>query len=709
VLGVLLVAAGGTLWVRYRHFQRTLREEIQAVIDLEAKAWAEGDTELFLSLQDKEDHNWYFSWKQAAHDQNLFVTDIHQPARVTKVDPWGDTVWVEVEEEIPLPDGSSSSWRRAHFYRHTESGWKHTGGQDKLWGEERNRDAGPAHLVYRARDEAYIDELARWAQGWYEESCQVLDCSPGTALTITLSSTYDSIGLSSRFWVEESIPLPPGFPSKPEHAHEIAMPSFWHTGLPSAEAGEAEWDKVVAPLRWQMAYALAAQRAGLQRIPEETSNQWCLLGEVTTWLAEPQRENKPPLLQRIVEKRGLAVIPDLLHQLKDFSINDMLADWLDLRWQPGQEVTDFQSLLDLEQEALHGGFRDTFLALQDPDDSYWRMEREMESASRLWSRIYDPDHVPGLAASPQVQETWLGKDYALVGTTQTKDGVSYRQWAMFRRVGKGWLRAAPVRFPGSYKDEREDFWGEERTYEDRHIKVVCREADEPFVLPVIPALDAAVEKLDEDLGLEDRQAKIKIEFIPYLPVLGVGGSPYLLVLESPLTTGVRADGEMDEMILRQAVDQMLSRHVYQQSLEARMKLPGRQFESDDMNAGWSFINAIESWEMKRLMPEEQPVLDKPDTLCTAWQEDALLPLDSLWPFEWTIWNSEQGRLAWMEAHDFVEFLVQRQGSGVTRALLDGWARAESTAEWVQAAVGEDMALAALEEEWRQYLGEWCRK
>jgi len=727
-LGVLLLVVGGTLWVRYRYFQRTVQEEIQAVIDLEAKAWSRGDKELFLSLQDEKDFKWYIPWKQAVLGRyGPGISDALRPARIVKVDPWGDVVWVEVEEkpteEELAADKDASPRRRVRFYRHAGGSWKHTGSQDKLWGEERERDDGLVHLIYRARDEVYIDRLAQRVRDWHREFCRTLDCPPNTRLTIILSAaTYHPWGRLE----PDSLLLPPGYPAKPGRVDEITVPSYWYTGLPQPEAGEEEWDKIFAPLRWQMAYALAAQVAGLQDIPDETANQWCLLEEIAFWLAEPQRQDKPPLLRRIVEKKGAAVIPELLRQLKDLSITDVLTDWLgwelvtrlniaganekDARvtvWHTGPEIVYFQNLLELEQDALYGGFQDTFLALQDPNDRAWRARRESELATHLWGRLYSPIYSSSPVSSLHVDEAQVSEDYALVKMTWIKDGLLYRQWAVFRRVDEGWLHTAPT--------QQDFFWGHERTHEEQYIRVICREEDELFVLPLLPALDAAVEKIYQDLSLEGVQGKVTIEFRPYPPGFSFGGgnAPYLLVLESPLATGVRADGEADESILRQAIEQLLNQQIYFRSSQARAKLLGGQFEPEDMNAGSWFLSAIYRWERNRLIPGEQPALEAiwnegRDALCTARQKDTLLPLGAIWPHQGAIRNREREHLRWMEACTFVEFLVQRQGPGVIRALLDSWPRAKSTEEWVQAALGEDVTLDMLETEWREYLEGWCK-
>jgi hypothetical protein len=62
VLLLLAVSAGvtaGIFWQRIRHAQGLLRRELRAVVNLEAKALREGDPNLFLSLQDRDDIRWY--------------------------------------------------------------------------------------------------------------------------------------------------------------------------------------------------------------------------------------------------------------------------------------------------------------------------------------------------------------------------------------------------------------------------------------------------------------------------------------------------------------------------------------------------------------------------------------------------------------------------------------------------------------------------
>ena len=104
----LVIAGGGALGYlgirrRYKELQRQVEFQIQSVIDLEARAFAQGDADLFLDQQDFESSEWYAQQVQRVREScsafldwgDLFITwygtagfRIETGGRVLLIDPY---------------------------------------------------------------------------------------------------------------------------------------------------------------------------------------------------------------------------------------------------------------------------------------------------------------------------------------------------------------------------------------------------------------------------------------------------------------------------------------------------------------------------------------------------------------------------------------------------------------------------------------------
>jgi hypothetical protein len=180
VLLLLAVSAGGTagiFWRRARHAQGLLRRELRAVVNLEAKALREGDPNLFLSLQDRDDIRWYgcqmdrvpswYGFADLEPGQEVDLAVLEAAWLPFEGHAWAEVAWA-LEDDI---------YRRVQFYRQVEGHWLRTGARREYYGEERTRET--AHFVfnYLVRDAPTANWMAKQFEAWYDAVCADVNCT----------------------------------------------------------------------------------------------------------------------------------------------------------------------------------------------------------------------------------------------------------------------------------------------------------------------------------------------------------------------------------------------------------------------------------------------------------------------------------------------------------------------------------------------------
>jgi len=167
IAAIVLLAVGSGAYLllrqRYERAQQVLTFQIQSIVDLEARAYAQGDAELFLEQQDRSVPDWY--QRQVARvnrgclrsPSTRYRGSVRRdrcepvlPATVQDVQLRGSVAWVEVTEGDPAV-------RRVRFYRQTDLGWKQTAPQASFWGTAIEVRYGE-DLVFRyhRRDRPYV-------------------------------------------------------------------------------------------------------------------------------------------------------------------------------------------------------------------------------------------------------------------------------------------------------------------------------------------------------------------------------------------------------------------------------------------------------------------------------------------------------------------------------------------------------------------------
>jgi hypothetical protein len=146
----------------------------------------------------------------------------------------------------------------------------------------------------------------------------------------------------------------------------VILVSPWLSGIPVA----GTWDGAyLEEITHRVAYAVTVQHLRSQIDRELNPLQRAILAEYAA-LVGHEKAMQAPLLRRVVERHGMEVLPELLSRPDEMgSLSQFMAQWLDLT--PSDRPVDyFETILNIEREAILAGQKDTFLLLQR-DDRQW--------------------------------------------------------------------------------------------------------------------------------------------------------------------------------------------------------------------------------------------------------------------------------------------------------------------------------------------------
>ncbi len=441
---VVCALTGGYLFVqrRYREAQDQLVFQIQSVADLEARAYAGQDRDLFLEQQDARDDEWYHLQAirigqdclqrgssiqrtdlESGHRVPAYLCQPVLPAEVQDVELRGDVAWVEVVEGDPAV-------RRARFYRQTDQGWKHTAPRDDFWGVAIQLNYGDIVFLYHRRDQPYVDPLVDGIVKTFDEACAELGCTTGQVPEFN-------------FAIQAASGRPPTV-----QEDIFMLDSPWLAGILLDETQPP-------PYQRQLEYAIAYQIASdyLQSLTGReylSSLGAAMAHEYAAWKSE-RSADKAPIVGRLVERHGETALPTILRSLEHVrTLNLVMVQWL--RLSPTDAPIDyFQTLLNIEQEALVAGRRETYLFLQDNAEPRWVEMRE---------RLFDMAQSNGewTLAPVKVQTVTVAGDLARVtleNPASLPDGrlLDPRdQTVFFRRRDGDWKHTATVYLSGTGVD-----------------------------------------------------------------------------------------------------------------------------------------------------------------------------------------------------------------------------------------------------------------
>jgi hypothetical protein len=354
-----------TLRRRYEELQRQAAFQIQSVIDLEARAFTRGDADLFLDQQDRVAVAWYrqqvrriregcsvpLDGEGAARDPCTPVL----PAKVQTVDLNGDVAWVEVVEGRPFV-------RQVRFYRQTDWGWKHTAPRESFWGEEVTLRADQFVARYRARDEPHVRPYLERIQEITENVCGALECLPRSTLEVDF--TVDTPVFDTPYLLSEQ---------RHRGSDKLLLSSPWLSGIPvDGGAPDAQLDRLT---HWTT-YAIAARAVRASTEQDLNHFQEAVLQEYASWYSS-QDPSQAPILGRIIERHGIEALPEVLRSVgTSRTLTALMARWLSLAASDSQ-LAYFQTLLNIEREALIAGRWETFMLLQHQGYPWWMSDQDM--------------------------------------------------------------------------------------------------------------------------------------------------------------------------------------------------------------------------------------------------------------------------------------------------------------------------------------------
>jgi hypothetical protein len=442
VWGILLVTivatvAGGyaILDRRYEEARQEIEFQIQSVIDLEAAAFAGQDRDLFLEQQDEASPDWYFQQamrirpnclrflaRQLEMDESApwrvprELCAPLMPAKVQDIRLQGDIAWVEVIED-------QDSTLQARFYRQTEAGWKHTVPRIEFWNAAIELTYGNLVFRYHRRDEPYIDELVEHLYRAFNGVCLRLGCPADSTMEVNFAVEY------------------PGGPPPYLRDDVLTLASPWLSGIPT----DGAWDEAyLNELTFWAAYGAASQSIRSLTERELSPLQNAMAIEYAAWYSE-QDTAQAPILGRIIDRRGTAMLPPVMHSLEYArTLNSFIAQWLSLV-PTDQEVAYFETLLNIERQAVLVGRKETFMLLQDRA-GHWPLQQEMffdQAQSRNSPISLPAARIQSVDIIDDRARVTL-KERTIISQQSGQGSTVLREIVFFRLRGRDWVHTSPA-------------------------------------------------------------------------------------------------------------------------------------------------------------------------------------------------------------------------------------------------------------------------
>lgn len=434
VIAAIVLSVGAAAYVvlrqRYEEAKTRVAFQIQAVIDLEASAYARGDADLYLEQQDRAAPEWYAS--QAARVGEYCLEDANAglressgpdratgrdlcepvlPAAVQDVELRRDIAWVEVIEDQPPV-------RRVRFYRQTDRGWVQTEPEIAFWGTAVEvRYGGDLVFRYHRRDRPHVQPAVDRIVEAFDQTCATLSCELEAPIEINFSVDMPRL-------------KPPEL-----QGGEILLPSPWIAGIP-ADDHEAPH---IAEYAYLLAYELAA--AHLTDIAGQslTPFQEAMANEYAAW--QSAGVGHAPIVDRLIARRGADALPAIYASLQDVgSLNLLMVEWLGLSASTRPSAY-FEALVNLEQHALAAGRRETFLLLQDETIPGWLdAQQSFFERSQAQDLSIEPAEVRSVDLSGELARVTLDRPTALAGAHPL---APQGQIVYFRRQDGDWKHTSP--------------------------------------------------------------------------------------------------------------------------------------------------------------------------------------------------------------------------------------------------------------------------
>jgi len=427
VLALVLsgAALGGYFLLRRRYAEkvRMAQFQIQSVIDLEARAFARGDEELYLEQQDIAEQDWSRWQRLRVQPDCPSLLDPAQarraycsaalPAEIVSLDLQGEVAWAEVREGDPPV-------RRMRFYRRTATGWKHTRPQAGFWREERETRFGLVTVRYYTRDRPALIPLLDRISSAQHDVCRTTYCPAVSRLEVVF--VIDAPPYVHPYLESDS---------QPQGDDRLYLSSPWLVGTPADQTPE-----FAEEVYW-ITYALASRAIKATIGQPPVPLQAAVIEEYAHWYATGDTR-QAPLLGRIVEHRGTDALPEVFRSLRTAdSVGAFVSFWLPISSRE-QPETYFETLLRIERDALAVGRQATFVMLQDNRQPWW-VEEQQERFAQF------QEHGSTPLPEVRLQAVEVNGDSATVTLEAGSVSLPYLPAVQYYRLrGQDWLHTSAL-------------------------------------------------------------------------------------------------------------------------------------------------------------------------------------------------------------------------------------------------------------------------
>lgn len=226
LLALAVIVGGSYAWWRGRQRNLTQAEaQVRQVAELELRALAEGDRELYLGFQDYYDRSWKKA-QEAYFDTGGLPLPLHgvtasidtsvEGARIV-----GDRAQIEVLYTATLPSGEEATFRALRFYHLRDEGrWLHTSLDPEAGGVIKTFVLDDIEITAFERDAEWIDPLTTNLVTGAYRFCRLASCRRSLALELNLAANLEDA-------------------AEPDDA---TLPAPFLVGAPENDAARAAWE-----------------------------------------------------------------------------------------------------------------------------------------------------------------------------------------------------------------------------------------------------------------------------------------------------------------------------------------------------------------------------------------------------------------------------------------------------------------------------------
>ncbi len=348
-------------------------------------------------------------------------------------------------------------------------------------------------------------------------------------------------------------------------------------------------------------------------------------------------------------------------------------------------LTPLEATIDREARALATFDLKTFVAIQDPDDPWWRQQRFQNG---YWEK---PKFGPLYTI---VDSGTLALNRAWADVIQYRNGQYFRETRFYRLRGNQWVRTRPF----------SDFWsGEPQTVRTEHFDLVFHAPDGPLVKMMADQFEQIYTQTCADLGCPldragslPRVMTLTLIFRPDAERFDMDWGLKAFILPSPRIQGLYFLDLSGSLPGNNVSLQGVAYNLVPQ-LIAQMVAGGDERWSRSQK-GSLFVRIIGGQETSRIMADA----DVSDAVVFSYLHDIsdIMPLETLWDATWPYTSTLPDAMVG-EAWSVIRFIDTQFGSEGTVKFLYAIGPATSLSQAIEASLS--VPYADFEQQWRDWL------